>query len=64
MIWGILRSKKMSKEFWAEATNYLICLSNHSLIKVNEIKYHNKIRKKDIISHLRIFGSITYTFML
>ena len=54
----------MSKEFWAEATNYLICLSNHSLIKVNEIKYHNKIRKKDIISHLRIFGSITYTLML
>ena len=52
----------MPKEFWVEAIDCAIYLSNHCPIRSVQGRTPQQAwsRKKPIVSHLRVFGSIAY----
>ncbi|GJY95415.1 retrovirus-related pol polyprotein from transposon TNT 1-94 [Tanacetum coccineum] len=62
MVRSMLKSKKMPKEFWAEAVDCAVYLLNRcpskSLVNKTPQEAWNGI--KPTVSHLRIFGSIAY----
>ena len=59
----MLKSKKMPKEFWAEAVACAVYLSNRSPTRSVWGKTPQEAwsGRKSGISHLKVFGSITYT---
>jgi len=58
----MLKTKKMPKEFWAEAVDYAIYLSNRCpTINLNDMTPKEAwSRRKLNVSHLKVFGSIGY----
>ncbi|GJW57802.1 retrovirus-related pol polyprotein from transposon TNT 1-94 [Tanacetum coccineum] len=62
MVRSMLKSKKMPKEFWAEAVECAVYLLNRCPSKILDNKTSQEAWNgmKPIVSHLRIFGSITY----
>ncbi|GKD36542.1 retrovirus-related pol polyprotein from transposon TNT 1-94 [Tanacetum coccineum] len=65
MVWCMLKSKKMPKEFWAEAVDCAVYLlhwcPSKSLDKKTQQEAWNGM--KPTVSHLRIFRSIVYEFI-
>ena len=62
----MLKSKKLPKEFWAEAVACAVYLSNRSLTRSvwgKTLQEAWSIRKPGI-SHLRVFGSIAHVHVL
>ena len=59
---SMLKTKKMPKEFWAEAVDYAIYLSNRCPIKnLNGMTPQEAwSRRKPSVSNLKGFGSIGY----
>jgi hypothetical protein len=59
---SMLKMKKMPKEFWAEAIDYAIYLSNRcptkSLNGITSQEAWN--RRKPSVSHFKVFESIAY----
>ena len=62
MVRSMLRSKKMPKEFWAEAVACVVYLSNLSSSRSvrGMTPQETWSGKKPSVSHLRVFGSIAY----
>ncbi|GJW00849.1 retrovirus-related pol polyprotein from transposon TNT 1-94 [Tanacetum coccineum] len=62
MVQSMLKSKKMPKEFWAEAVDCAVYLLNRYPSKSLDNKTPQKAWNglKPTVSHLRIFGSIAY----
>ncbi|GJS78909.1 retrovirus-related pol polyprotein from transposon TNT 1-94 [Tanacetum coccineum] len=62
MVRSMLKSKKMPKEFWAEAVDCTVYLLNRCPSKslANKTPQEAWNRIKPTVSHLRIFGSIVY----
>jgi hypothetical protein len=59
---SILKTKKMSKEFWTEAVDCAIYLSNRCPTKGlnNMTPQEAWSRRKPSVSHLKVFGCIGY----
>jgi len=59
---SILKTKKMPKEFWIEAIDCAIYLSNrcHTKCLNNMTPQEAWSRRKPIVSHLKVYGSIGY----
>ena len=59
---SILKTKKMPKEFWTEAVDCVIYLSNRCPTKGlnNMTPQEAWSRRKPSVSHLKVFGSIGY----
>ncbi|PWA61635.1 hypothetical protein CTI12_AA371330 [Artemisia annua] len=62
MVRSMLKSKKMPKEFWAEAVDGAVYLLNRCLSKSLDNKTPQEAWNgmKPTVSHLRVFGSIAY----
>ena len=62
MVWSMLKSKRMPKEFWAEAVQCVIYVQNRCPhVKLDEqIPQEAWSRQKPTVSHLKVFGSMTY----
>lgn len=62
MVRSMLKNKKMPKEFWAEAVDCAVYLSNRCPSKSLDNKTPQEAwnGKKPTVSHLRVFGSIAY----
>ena len=63
MVRSMLKSKKMPKEFWAEAVACAVYLTNRSPTRSVHEKTPQEAwsGRKPGISHLKVFGSIAYT---
>lgn len=62
MVRSMLKSKKMPKEFWAEAVKCAIYVQNrcpHAKLK-NQTPQEAWNGKKPTVSHLKVFGSVAY----
>nr|GEU39751.1 retrovirus-related Pol polyprotein from transposon TNT 1-94 [Tanacetum cinerariifolium] len=65
MVRSMLKTKKMPKEFWAEAVDCAVYLLN----RCPSMSLHNKTPQeacnglKTTASHLRVFGSIAYVYV-
>jgi hypothetical protein len=59
----MLKTRRMPKEFWAEAVDYTVYLSNHCPTKSlwNKTLQEEWSGRKPSVSHLQVFGSINYT---
>ena len=59
---SMLKRKHLPKEFWAEAVDTIVYLSNRSPIRSVWEKTPQEAwnRRKPRISHLRVFGSVLY----
>jgi len=59
---NMLKTKKIPKEFWVEAIDYVIYLSNRCPIKSlhGMIPKETWSRRKPSVSHLKVFWSIDY----
>jgi len=60
---NMLKTKRMPKNFWAEAVNCVVYLSNRCPTKSlwNKTPQEAWSGRKPSVSHLRVFGSIGYT---
>ena len=57
----MMKEKNLPKSYWAKATNTVVYLMNWCTSRVHDITpYENFYGKKSNLSHIRIFGSITF----
>ena len=65
MVRSMLKTKKMPKEFWAEAVDCAIYLSNRCPTKsLNGMTLQEAwSRRKPSVSYLKVFGSIGYVHL-
>ncbi|GJW07799.1 retrovirus-related pol polyprotein from transposon TNT 1-94 [Tanacetum coccineum] len=66
MVRSILKTKKMPKEFWAEAVNCAVYLLNRCPSKSldNKTPQEECNGLKPTVSHLQVFGSVAYVHVL
>jgi len=62
---NMLKTKKMSKEFWAEIVDCVVYLSNrHPMRGLNDMTPQEVWNeRKPSATHLRVFGTIGYVYM-
>ncbi|KAA0036801.1 Retrovirus-related Pol polyprotein from transposon TNT 1-94 [Cucumis melo var. makuwa] len=62
MVRNMLKSKKLSKEFWAQVVECAVYLSNHSPTRSlwNKTPQQAWTGRKPSIAHLRVFGCMIY----
>ena len=62
MVWSMLKSKKMPKEFWVEVVQCAISVQNRCPhVKLDDQTQQEAWSKqKPTVSHLKVFGSVAY----